>query len=65
MEVFLPKPFYHNGSPVDVKQAIEDCVEHLALEGTGLVIAPSHRMMTDIPLENIAALLDAFESLRN
>jgi len=52
-----------NGSPEEVEKATRECVEKLALEGTGLIIAPSHRMMTDIPLENIDALLDAFSKL--
>ena len=49
-----------NGSPEDVKGAVQDCIGHLAPDETGLVIAPSHRMMTDIPLENVDALLDSF-----
>ena len=48
------------GSPQDVAKAVEDCIHHLAPDGTGLVIAPSHRMMTDVPLENVDALLNAF-----
>ena len=48
------------GSPEEVKQAVSTCVNTLAPQGTGLVIAPSHRMMTDIPMENIAAMLTAF-----
>jgi uroporphyrinogen decarboxylase len=52
-----------NGSPGDVKRAVRDCVNRLAPDGTGLLIAPSHRMMTDIPIENIEALLDAFQEL--
>jgi uroporphyrinogen decarboxylase len=52
-----------NGSPQDVKDAIEHCVQMLAPQRTGLLIAPSHRMMTDIPLKNVAAMLEAFKSL--
>jgi uroporphyrinogen decarboxylase len=48
------------GSPAEVRQAVSTCVKTLAPEGTGLVIAPSHRMMTDIPMENIAAMLETF-----
>jgi uroporphyrinogen decarboxylase len=48
------------GTPDEVKQAVSACINTLAPEGTGLVIAPSHRMMTDIPMENIAAMLQAF-----
>lgn len=49
-----------NGSPEDIKRAVQDCIRQLAPDGTGLILAPSHRMMTDIPLENVTALLDAF-----
>jgi uroporphyrinogen decarboxylase len=53
-----------NGKPGDVRQAVFECAAKLAPAGTGLMIAPSHRMMTDIPIENIEAMLDAFASLR-
>jgi uroporphyrinogen decarboxylase len=49
-----------HGSPEEVKRAVSTCINTLAPEGTGLVIAPSHRMMTDIPMENVAAMLTAF-----
>jgi uroporphyrinogen decarboxylase len=49
-----------NRSPEDIKRAVQDCIYQLAPEGTGLILAPSHRMMTDIPLENVTAILDAF-----
>jgi uroporphyrinogen decarboxylase len=52
-----------NGSPDDVRKSVRNCIEQLAPEGTGLVVAPSHRMMTDIPLENIDVLLDTFSGL--
>jgi uroporphyrinogen decarboxylase len=52
-----------NGSPGDVKKAVQECIHHLAPDRTGLILAPSHRMMTDIPLENVGALLDAFSKL--
>ncbi len=52
-----------NGSPTDVRRAVKECITHLAPDGTGILIAPSHRMMTDIPMENIKALLDAFSEL--
>ena len=54
-----------HGSPEDVKNAVRACINHLAPEGTGLVIAPSHRMMTDIPLENVDALLSVFSDLQS
>ncbi len=49
-----------HGTPDDVRNALSACVKTLAPEGTGLVIAPSHRMMTDIPIENITAMLEVF-----
>jgi len=53
-----------HGKPSDVKQAVYECVSSLAPEKTGLLIAPSHRMMTDIPIENIAAMLETFAALQ-
>jgi uroporphyrinogen decarboxylase len=52
-----------NGSVAEVKQAIVDCAAVLAPNGTGLLIAPSHRLMTDIPMKNVEAMLEAFASL--
>jgi uroporphyrinogen decarboxylase len=51
------------GTPDEVNTAVEHCVHVLAPEGTGLLLAPSHRMMTDIPMQNVVALLDAFHNL--
>lgn len=48
------------GTPDDVRNTVAACVNTLAPGGTGLVIAPSHRMMADIPMENVSALLEAF-----
>jgi uroporphyrinogen decarboxylase len=52
------------GTPDEVKMAVRDCAHALAPDGTGLVIGPSHRMMTDIPLANVAAMLEAMEELK-
>jgi uroporphyrinogen decarboxylase len=52
-----------NGSAAEVKQAIMECAAALAPNGTGLLMAPSHRLMTDIPMENVEAMLEAFASL--
>ena len=49
----------------EVKAAVSDVIHTLAPEGTGLVIAPSHRMMSDIPIQNVAAMIDAFQLLSN
>jgi uroporphyrinogen decarboxylase len=51
------------GSPDEVKHAVFQTVSVLAPEKTGLVLAPSHRMMADIPIENVEALLEAFAEL--
>ena len=53
-----------HGSPEEVKTAVLDCAATLAPAGTGLLLAPSHRLMTDIPLENVDAMLEALASLR-
>jgi uroporphyrinogen decarboxylase len=50
------------GSPDEVRKAVSDCAAELSPDGTGLLIAPSHRMMTDIPMVNVAAMLDAFRA---
>jgi len=55
----LPK-----GTPQEVKEAVHVCVSALAPDRTGLIVAPSHRMMTDIPMENVEALLEALATLR-
>jgi uroporphyrinogen decarboxylase len=51
-----------NGSPQEVRQAVARCVEQLAPNHTGLILAPSHRMMADIPIANVLALLEAFQA---
>jgi uroporphyrinogen decarboxylase len=48
------------GTPVEVAAAVRECVATLAPDGTGLLLAPSHRLMSDIPLENVAEMLSAF-----
>jgi uroporphyrinogen decarboxylase len=52
-----------NGTPEAVALAVEECAHQLAPRGTGLMIAPSHRMMTDIPMKNVEALLASFKKL--
>lgn len=54
-----------NGSPDDVKRAVNACIRELSKEGTGLIVAPSHRVMTDVPLENIEALLSEFNGMKS
>jgi uroporphyrinogen decarboxylase len=50
-----------NGTPDQVRAAVQECARVLAPEHTGLMLAPSHRMMSDVPVQNVAALLDAFQ----
>jgi uroporphyrinogen decarboxylase len=47
-------------SPADVREATRRCIRDLAPDGTGLILGPSHRMQSDIPPENVAAMLEAF-----
>ncbi len=47
-------------SAADVGAATRDCIRHLAPAGTGLILGPSHRMQSDIPPANVAAMLAAF-----
>lgn len=51
------------GSPADVKAAVKACAQTLAPNHTGLVIAPSHRMMVDIPMANVEAFMEATAAL--
>lgn len=53
-----------HGTPDEVGAATRACVAALAPEGTGLLLAPSHRMTADIPPANVAALLAAFTALQ-
>jgi uroporphyrinogen decarboxylase len=54
-----------HGSTDEVRLAVAACLHDLAPDGTGLLLAPSHRMMTDIPLANVAAMVEAFREPRN
>jgi uroporphyrinogen decarboxylase len=46
------------GSPDEVRAATRECAKTLAPDNTGLVIAPSHRMMVDIPMPNLEAFME-------
>ena len=50
-----------NGTPDEIRETVRHCVSALAPDKTGLLLAPSHRMMTDISLENVEAMLTAFQ----
>lgn len=51
------------GSPAEVETAVARVARALAPTGTGLLIAPSHRMMTDVPMANVEAMLAGFARL--
>lgn len=51
-----------HGTPEEVRAAVTNVMVDLAPDGTGLLLAPSHRMMADIPLRNVDALLAAFKA---
>ena len=48
------------GTPAQVREAVAACIRDLAPDATGLVLGPSHRMQSDIPVENVEAMLEAF-----
>lgn len=48
-----------HGEPGRVRAAAIGCIRDLAPGGTGLIVGPSHRMQSDIPLGNVAAMLGA------
>jgi uroporphyrinogen decarboxylase len=52
------------GTPGEVRAAVESCVRTLGSDGTGLLLGPSHRMMSDIPMSNVDALLEAIHVVR-
>lgn len=51
------------GTPDEVKTAVSTAINTLSPKGTGLLVAPSHRMMTDISMANVAAMLESFKAL--
>ncbi|MBI5961754.1 MAG: hypothetical protein HY866_23655 [Chloroflexi bacterium] len=53
------------GSPDEVRSAARGAISALAPDHTGLMLAPSHRLMADIPVENIDALLEIFRNQEN
>lgn len=47
-------------SAAAVRDATAACTRDLAPDATGLVLGPSHRMQSDIPVENVVAMLETF-----
>ncbi len=54
-----------SGTVEEVRAAAIRCGRALAPEGTGLLIGPSHRMQSDIPVRNVEAMLNAFDEVSN
>jgi uroporphyrinogen decarboxylase len=52
-----------HGTPSEVRKAVFECVKSLAPQFTGLWISPSHRLMSDIPISNVEALIDSIQEL--
>jgi uroporphyrinogen decarboxylase len=50
------------GTPGEVREAVRACRAILAPGGSGLLLAPSHRLMSDIPMANVEALVDAMRT---
>jgi uroporphyrinogen decarboxylase len=48
------------GTPDAIRAATAGCVRDLAPDGTGLILGPSHRMQSDIPVANVETMLAAF-----
>jgi len=52
-----------HGTPAEVDSAVRSCIKTLATDGSGLILAPSHRLTADIPIKNIDALLANFATM--
>ena len=46
------------GTPEDVRAEVRHCIDSLACDGTGYILAPCHNMQPVTPIENILALYD-------
>ena len=53
-----------SGAPAQIKAATTACIRELAPDNTGLILGPSHRMQSDIPVQNVAVMLEAFPAER-
>lgn len=50
-----------SGNADEIRSATIACARSLAPEGTGLLLGPSHRMQSDIPVKSVEAMLSAFD----
>lgn len=46
------------GSPEDVRAEVRHCIDSLASDGTGYIVAPCHNLQVVMPVENIVAMYD-------
>jgi uroporphyrinogen decarboxylase len=46
------------GTPDEVRAEVRHCIETLAADGTGYILAPCHNLQSQTPLENIIAMYD-------
>ncbi|MBS3764829.1 MAG: uroporphyrinogen-III decarboxylase-like protein [Planctomycetes bacterium] len=46
------------GSPTDVRKEVRHCIDSLASDGTGYILAPCHNLQPNTPIENILAMYD-------
>jgi uroporphyrinogen decarboxylase len=52
------------GKPEDVREGVRRCVDLFGKQG-GYIIAPSQEVMSDVPIENVNALISAIQEFRN
>jgi uroporphyrinogen decarboxylase len=46
------------GTPNEVRAEVRHCIDALASDGTGYILAPCHNLQGNTPLENILAMYD-------
>jgi uroporphyrinogen decarboxylase len=46
------------GTPEDVRAEVRHCIDALASDKTGYILAPCHNIQVNTPVENILAMYD-------
>ena len=46
------------GTPEEVRAEVRECIDSLASDGTGYILAPCHNIQAVSPVENIIAMYD-------
>jgi uroporphyrinogen decarboxylase len=46
------------GTPAQVRAEVRHCLDSLASDGTGYILAPCHSLQANTPVENIIAMYD-------